>query len=558
MSEHPVEGEFERHPLFEHQQRIDEVDEAVIADVRTQLGRLGVGERRHIDDVLLSECKGGSIASGEPIGRRPVAECFAVVRRHGINGRIVAQQHAHTIPTDREERRIGRVPGGVVCSVEREEGVGVGQTRSEFHASMVGAVVRYVRSVGQVDYNPFGSEVLADPFPAYTALRSECPVHRFDEFDPPFVTVSRHADVTAMLRDWHTWSSHYGQSPRFSVAGCLFSDPPDHTMYRRLVQQGFTPRVVERMEDDIVRLADELIDAMLARPERRADLHDDLACPLPVLVIADVLGVPTDQIAQFKEWSDRQVEAMGSEDPEAAVDNRAQIDAFFLDQLDDRRAALAAAGLTAEDWSEHVLGDVISDDVMSGLLVASADGRRLTDPELLNILQQLLVGGNETTTSLITNLFWRILERPELYRQLRDRPGLDAVAVEESLRFDAPVLGLYRTNTRELELYGVTIAETTKAMATYGAANRDPEVFDDPETFRLDRDLDHLRRTHLAFGLGRHFCPGAHLSRLEARIMLRRVLDRVPDMRLDGPTTRIPTFLLWGRRTLPIAWGEQP
>ena len=361
-----------------------------------------------------------------------------------------------------------------------------------------------------------------------------------------------------MLRDWHTWSSHYGQSPRFSVAGCLFSDPPDHTMYRRLVQQGFTPRVVERMEGDIVRLTDELIDAMLVRPERRADLHDDLACPLPVLVIANVLGVPTSQIAQFKEWSDRQVEAMGSQDPDAAAENRAQIDAFFVDQLDERRDLLVTAGLSPDDWSEQVLGDVISDDVMSGLLVASADGRRLTDPELLNILRQLLVGGNETTTSLITNLFWRILERPELYDELRDRPNLDAVAVEESLRFDAPVLGLYRTNTRELELHGVTIPETTKAMATYGAANRDPEVFDDPDTFRLDRDFDLLRRTHLAFGLGRHFCPGAHLSRLEARIMLRRVLDRVPDLRLDGQTTRIPTFLLWGRRTLPIAWGEQP
>jgi cytochrome P450 len=425
------------------------------------------------------------------------------------------------------------------------------------HASVGGVPIRYVRSVGPVDYNPFDDEVLADPFPAYTRLRTECPVHRFTEFDPPFVTMTRHADVSTMLRDWRTWSSHYGQSPRFSVSGCLFSDPPDHTMYRRLVQQGFAPRVVERMEADIVRLVDELIDAMLRRPEQRADLHDDLACPLPVLVIANVLGVPTAQIAQFKAWSDRQVEAMGSEDPDAAADNRAQIDAFFLQQLDQRRDLLVAAGLTPDDWSEHVLGDVISDDVMSGLLVASTDGRRLTDPELLNILQRLLVGGNETTTSLITNLFWRILERPELFDELRDRPDLDAVAVEESLRFDAPVLGLYRTNTRVLELPGVVIDEKTTAMDTYGAANRDPEVFDDPEAFRLGRDLEHLRRTHLAFGLGRHFCPGAHLSRLEARIMLRHVLDRVPDLRLDGPTSRIPTFLLWGRRTLPIAWGEQ-
>lgn len=407
----------------------------------------------------------------------------------------------------------------------------------------------------QHEYDPFSPEVLHDPFAAYDELRSHSPVHEFDGFDPPFVTMTRHDDVAAMLRDWQTWSSHFGQSPRHTVSGCLFSDPPDHTMYRRIVQQGFTPRVVERLEADIVSLVDELIDAMVARGPS-GDLHDDIACPLPVLVIANMLGVPTDQITQFKEWSDRQVEAMGSNDPAAAAENRRQIDAFFTGQLDLRRSNLAEAGIAAEDWSDDLLGNVISNDVMSALLVASADGRRLTDPELLNILQQLLVGGNETTTSLITNLFWRLLERPELFTQLVDHPELDAGAVEESLRFDAPVLGLYRTNTRELEMHGVTIPEQTKAMATYGAANRDPAVFDDPNTFRLDRDLDHLRRTHLAFGLGRHFCPGAHLSRLEARIVLRHLVDRLPDLRLDGETTRIPTFLLWGRRTLPVRWAD--
>jgi cytochrome P450 len=557
-----VEGELEGHPLFDDEQRVDEVHEPFVAEVDAEPLGLLVGDRSDVDDVLLGEVERGAFPVGEAFDARPRAQLAASLARHRVEGRGVAEQHRDPVATGGQQLLVRRCPRGCVRVVERGKRVRAGETFGEVHASIVELAVRYGRSVGEIEYDPFGAEVLADPFPSYATLREECPVHRYDGFDPPFVTITRHEDVSAMLRDWATWSSHYGQSPRFTVSGCLFSDPPAHTMYRRLVQQGFAPRVVERMHADITRLTDELIDVMIDRSGGdvesggTGDLHDDIACPLPVLVIAHVLGVPTDQIAQFKEWSDRQVEAMGSQDPDAATENRAQIDAFFLDQLDRRRSDLAASGLAVEDWSDEALGVAVSDDVMSGLLVASVDGRRLTDDELLNILQQLLVGGNETTTSLITNLFWRILERPELAAELRDRPDLDAVAVEESLRFDAPVLGLYRTTTHDIELHGVTIPEKTKAMATFGAANRDPGAFEDPATFRLDRDLDQLRKTHLAFGLGRHFCPGAHLSRLEARIVLRRVLDRLPDLRLDGPTTRIPTFLLWGRRTFPIAWGR--
>ena len=223
-----------------------------------------------------------------------------------------------------------------------------------------------------VDYNPFRSDVMADPFPAYAELREHCPVHRFDGFDPPFMTVTRHEDVSAILRDWETWSSRYGQSPRYNVSGCLFSDPPTHTRYRRLVQRSFTSLVVERLEGDIVRLADELIDAMVARGA--GDLHDDLACPLPVLVIADILGVPTAQIDQFKEWSDRQVEAMNSSDADASSENRAQLDEFFLEQLELRRAQLRASGLPEDRWGSEALGEVITDDVISALLVASDGG----------------------------------------------------------------------------------------------------------------------------------------------------------------------------------------
>jgi cytochrome P450 len=272
-----------------------------------------------------------------------------------------------------------------------------------------------------------------------------------------------------------------------------------------------------------------------------------------VLVIAHILGVPTDDIEQFKAWSDEQLAAANAADAEASRAPREAMNAYLLDQLNVRRAQLRDAGCEPDTAGPEVLDEVIPDDVISGILLAEVDGRRLDDTERLVMLNQLLVGGNETTTSLITNLFWRLLENRELYEQVRDDPSLDAIAVEESLRLDAPVLGLYRTNTRTLEIHGVAIPERSKTMATFAAANRDPAVFDDPDHFRLDRDPDDLRK-HLAFGLGHHFCPGAHLSRLEARIALRQVVDRFPNLRLDGEPTRIAAFLLWGRWSLPVTW----
>ncbi|MGI9624731.1 MAG: cytochrome P450, partial [Acidimicrobiales bacterium] len=315
--------------------------------------------------------------------------------------------------------------------------------------------------------------------------------------------------------------------------------------------KSFAPRHVAAMESEISTLVSALLDEM--EQGRRADLHDALACPLPVLVIAHILGVPTDDMEQFKAWSDDQLAAAHASDAEASKAPREAMAQYLEDQLNLRRVRLRDAGLDPANAGPDVLGDVIPDDVTSGILLAEVDGRRLDDSERLVMLNQLLVGGNETTTSLITNLFWRLLQDPKLYEELRDNPDLDAVAVEESLRLDSPVLGLYRTNTEALELHGVEVPERSKVMATFAAANRDPDIFDDPDSFRLDRDPDELRK-HVAFGLGHHFCPGAHLSRLEARIALRQTVDRFPDLRLDGEPTRIAAFLLWGRWTLPVAW----
>jgi len=166
------------------------------------------------------------------------------------------------------------------------------------------------------DYNPFADETLANPFPAYAEMRATCPMHRFDDYPHPLYTVTRYEDVAALLTNVDTWSSKYGQMPRFSVQGCLFDDPPNHTWYRRLVQKSFAPRHVAAMEDEISALVTALLDEM--ERDGRGDLHDALACPLPVLVIANILGVPTEDMDQFKAWSDEQLAAANASDAQAS------------------------------------------------------------------------------------------------------------------------------------------------------------------------------------------------------------------------------------------------
>jgi cytochrome P450 len=220
--------------------------------------------------------------------------------------------------------------------------------------------------------------------------------------------------------------------------------------------------------------------------------------------------------------------------------------------IDQRRALCREAGLDSP--GEEVLGGILPDDLVSRLAVAEVEGRSLEDRELSWTLLLLLLGGNETSTAMITNLLWRLLEVPERWATLRAHPELVEAAVEESLRFDPPVLGLFRTPTRDLTLHGVTLPARAKVMLLFAAANRDPEIFEAPDEFRLDRDPEQTRRRILTFGFGHHYCPGATLARIEARIALRMLLDRAPGLRLTGQPERIVPFNLWGRATLPVAW----
>lgn len=385
-------------------------------------------------------------------------------------------------------------------------------------------------------WDPFSPDVLADPANGYPSLLDACPVHRYEGFDPPFYTLSKYADVAEALRDIETFSSQRGQGPRFTAPIGMLCDPPQHTFYRSLVQSAFTPKMIAGLRPRVTALAVELIDGFEQRGH--CDLHDDFAFPLPVVIIAELLGVPTADMEQFKAWSDVQVAAMGAKDPSIYQKDQEQFRDYLLKQIHQRRGGAAPA-------------DSAAGDLLGQLVAQKFSGAWLPEEQVLSVVSQLLVGGNETTTSLITNVVWRLLQNPSLWQRLAAQPELIEAAVEESLRFDPPVLGLYRNTTRDVVVRGRTIPAGSKVLLHYAAANRDPEAFPNPNEF----DLDRPRKRHLAFGLGVHFCLGAPMARLEAEIALAQLTARLPQMRLLDDGERIAPFFLWGRHKLPVVWG---
>ena len=394
---------------------------------------------------------------------------------------------------------------------------------------------------GQVSYNPFAGEDFLDPAAAHLRLREQCPVHRFQGGGLEFTSLTRHDDVLSALKNIETFSSQWGQGPQRKPAIALFNDPPQHTRFRRLINTSFTPRAAMALEPMMTALVEELVGEMLEAPDRKGDLHDALAMPLPVIVIARMLGVPEEMRETFKEWSDSQLQGMNGSDPAREAKARRALAEYMLAEAEKRRVIAREGG-------------TMPPDLISDIVAASLDSDApITDAEMLSLLTQILVGGNETTTSLITNLMWRLLENRELWEAVVADPNLVDVAVEESLRFDPPVLGLYRTTTCPVAIGDTTIPAEEKVHVLYASANRDPAVWDDPDTFRLDRDLNRLRQ-HLSFGFGTHVCPGAALARTETRIALQALIRSVPTLELIGHPERIETFLLWGKRTFPVAW----
>ena len=377
-----------------------------------------------------------------------------------------------------------------------------------------------------VRYNPTASAVQQNPYPLYDRLRRKDPVH-WSEMTRGWM-VSRYADADRVLRDHRTFGNagrEYGYTPYVSL---LDMDPPDHTRLRALVSQAFTPRVVARLAPQIRRTCHDLLGRV---DPARFDLIRELAFPLPVIVIADLLGVPAHHQDQFEAWSR---EAARSVEPALSGAQVARVRVAF-DQL------------------RTYLGDLINhyrrhprDNLLSALVKAEADGDRLSAEDVLMTALLLLIAGHETTRNLLGNGVLALLRYPMQLHRLRQDPGLRESAVHEMLRYDAPVQLDGRIARRNTTVDDQPIAEGQRVVVLIGAANRDPEAFDRPNVF----DIGRADRRHLAFGRGIHYCLGSPLALLEGRLAVTALLDRFPTLRLLEEPTYLDTVVLRGVRSL--------
>jgi cytochrome P450 len=390
------------------------------------------------------------------------------------------------------------------------------------------------------DFNPFDDATRRQPFALFARARREHPVYPHPGF--PIVSIFRYADVQAILKDPETWSNHFAPPPGIDPAlfpepSMLGQDPPQHTRLRSLVNQAFTPRIIRRLEPRMHEIANELLDRALE--QREVDFVAALTYPLPVTVIAEIIGVPAEDREQFKHWSDKAVAQLGNALFAPPPPERFREITQLLDEMGDYFDRLAEERRRAP-----------REDLLSGLVQAEVEGSRLTRDETLRMLVLLLVAGNETTTTLIGNTVLELLDHPDQLARLRAQPELTASAIEEVLRHSSPVQLDPRRATRSVELRGRTINAQQIVVNWIGSANRDEDVFPDAESFDIAREDNH----HLAFGFGPHYCLGANLARLEAHVALRALLARTRTFERadDAPLPLHPSIVFRGVTKLPL------
>jgi cytochrome P450 family 142 subfamily A polypeptide 1 len=373
-----------------------------------------------------------------------------------------------------------------------------------------------------------------DPFPAFAWMRDEAPAY-FDEAAGVW-GITRYADVKEISKDPETFSNAGGIRPETPALPMMIDfDAPEHVRRRRLVSEGFTPKRIRESADGVRTVCDAILDTVCE--QGHADFVRDIAAPLPMIVIGDMLGVAPEDRDSLLRWSDDMVKALGSPDP----------------------TAMDAAAVAAMEYAEYITAvveqrrrDNQSDDLVGTLVHADIDGDRLDESSLIYETLLILIGGDETTRHVLSGGMYELLTHPEQFALLAAEPDRRQLGIEEMLRWVSPIKNMARTATRDVELHGRTIQEGQKLLLLYPSANRDERNFDDPERF----DVTRTPNDHMAFGFGAHFCLGNRLARLELATMVDRLFERLPDLALatDAEPPKRNANFVSGIESLPVTF----
>jgi cytochrome P450 family 142 subfamily A polypeptide 1 len=378
-----------------------------------------------------------------------------------------------------------------------------------------------------------GGWYASQPFADFAWMRQHAPAY-WDAKNEVWA-LTRYDDVLAAEKDPRTFSSYTAPRPHGMHLPMMISmDDPEHTQRRKLVARGFTPRRVREHEATIRRICTGIIDKVAAKGE--CDFVWDIAAPLPLLLIADMLGFPEESYDDLLRWSDDLIRATTADPP----------------------PAVAEAGMNAMlDFREFQMGVIADrranpqDDLVSILCHAEIDGEMLDDESLVQESLLILIGGDETSRHVMTDGMLALLAHPDQMAILRAEPDAIDAGVEELLRWVTPIKNMSRTITRVVELHGQTLHEGDQVILMYPSANRDASVFEDPDRFDVRRNPN----PHIAFGFGPHFCMGASLARLELKVMFSELLHRLPDLHLAGdPMPRRSSNFISGPEAMPVAW----
>jgi cytochrome P450 len=393
-----------------------------------------------------------------------------------------------------------------------------------------------------MNYNPLSPAVQDNPYPYYKELRDKTPVAWIEPMQA--WAVSRYADVDFILRNSRMFSSAVWSTAASGdlvvvpeAPGLLSMDPPDHTRMRKLANRGFTPRLIRAMEPRVQALTQELLQPLTKHAE--IDLVPSLSVPLPIIVIAEMLGIELERRADFKRWSDDVVRSLNRPTDEVV---RAEI----RQSIGEIRSYLGS--MIQKRRTEP------GDDLITAFVQAEEEHQVLSSIEILGLTVLLLAAGNETTTNLIGNTVLALLDHPEELAKVRAERSNVPALIEEVLRYDSPVQVVFRQTTQEVKLEGGTLPTGATVLVLLGAANRDERKFPDPDRFDVGRNP----QDHVGFGYGIHYCLGAPLARLESRIALESLLfDCPPFTRVLARVPRIAAFLVRGPQTLPLRFAAE-